>query len=78
MRTKSSFVTAYEQALKEMYPWAREDPEKLARFMMSVRATVFQNHSTWNTSGSAVENAWKAIGGPGKFSLKKLRSLPHD
>ena len=72
---RDAFLIAYRKALVEYYDWARNNEEKLERFMHSVRATL-DGANTWNHGGVCVVVAWRAVGGKGTPTLKALRSLP--
>jgi hypothetical protein len=74
MATKIEFCEAYEQELRRMYEWAR-DESKLARFMHSVQQTI-DGENSWNCDGDAVRAALKVIGLPWRTPLKTLRALP--
>lgn len=72
--TKQAFLTAYRQSLLARYPWAQNN-DKLERFLSSCEVTL-NGGSSWNHDGDSVVDAWKAIGGQGKPTLKALRALP--
>ena len=72
--TKQAFLEAMQRELVARYAWARE-PERLDRFMSSVRVTV-EGGMTWNKDGDAATAAWRAIGGKGKLTYKALHALP--
>ena len=75
MSTKAAWLAAYRARL-EVYGWARE-PEKLERFMASVRETITTDRATWNHSSSDMgREAWRDVGCKGKMTLKALRALP--
>jgi hypothetical protein len=76
--TKTAFYAAYRAALLKHYEWANKDPKKLNRYLESVTGTIQYQSETWNcdVTAPAIKEAWKAIGGKGKLSLRKLRELP--
>ena len=74
MTTQVAFLDAYYAAMIRRY--ARQDEGvKIARY-------IFQAPSVIDTPGAkfemhlAASDAWRAIGGEKKFSMKKLRALP--
>lgn len=73
MPTKTEFLSAYRAALPAAYPWAA-DAAKLHRFMESVETTL-GGGNTWNHDSEVAKQAYKAIGGIGRYSLKALRAL---
>jgi len=74
--TKQAYIDALRSELVARYTWAR-DPDKLDRFMSSVRVTVAGGIPAWNKDGDAATAAWRAIGGKGKLTYKALHALPH-
>jgi hypothetical protein len=74
--TKLSFCTQYEQTLRDMYEWAR-DENKLARFMHSVTQTL-DGENSWNANGDALEVTCRTLGMGRRVTLKALRALPVD
>ena len=73
--SRQKFLAHYREALLSTYEWARSDPAKLERFMLSVEETLASKHSTWRHVGDAVTVAWRSMGGRGKPTLKQLRAL---
>ena len=74
--TRTAFLEAYEWTLRELYGWARE-PEKLARFMESVRTTVNTDKTVANLLNSdGAQAAYRSIGCKGKLTYRALRALP--
>ncbi len=71
--TKKQFTDAYRETLVQMYAWATHS-DALNKFMESCEATL-AGANTWNFHGHAVNQAWVAIGGKGKPTLKALRAL---
>lgn len=77
--TRENFLRAYEFNLKKVYKWAKEDPEKLKKFMESVEHTLSVPASnSWTHVGACVTTSWHDIGLTGNPSLKALRELPRE
>lgn len=72
--TKNDFLRAYEAEVLKAYAWAT-DTDRRHKFMLSVRATLRGPATTWSFDGPATREAWRAIGGKGKPTLKALRAL---
>ncbi len=72
--TRAAFLAAYSSLLQAAYAWATGD--KLARFLASCDASLTGPLATWNHDGDCVRDAWRAIGGKGRPTLKALRALP--
>jgi len=72
--TRSAFLETYRAELLARYGWAG-DPHRLSTFMASVTTTLNTKTASWNSTGEAVEAAWKKIGGKGKATYKALRAL---
>lgn len=72
--TKERFVLAYKAELLARYDWARNNNERLLRFLDNVRATL-DGKNSWNHQGPAVTAAWHRIGGGSVPTLKALRGL---
>lgn len=77
MQTRSAFVDAYRSQLLARYEWAK-DEAKLARFMESVRTTLFGDKHTWHAEGVAFKEACKALGLKARTTVKALRALPAE
>lgn len=73
MLTKIAFLEAYKARLVSRYGWAH-DAINLNNFVISCIATL-DGANTWNHTGPAVTDAYRAIGGKGKATLKVLRAL---
>ena len=73
--TRAAFLAAYRRGLVAWAPWA-QDTGKLDRFMESVAETISTTRKTWIHDGPTTINAWRAIGGKGRPTLKALRALP--
>jgi hypothetical protein len=76
--TRAAFLQHYEALLESKYPWA-VSPEKRASFMAKIIDTLDREKpgGPWNPDGPTTVDAWRAIGGRGKPSMKALRALPH-
>ena len=72
--TKDKFLAAYEQSILQTYGWAKNDNTR-GKFMKSVQETL-AGAATWDHSGPVAVDAWHAIGGRGRPTLKALRALP--
>jgi len=73
--TKAEFLAAYQAALMDGYWWAR-DPERRARFMASVKATLAGPGASWIHGTPTVAAVWRSLGLKGRPTLKALRELP--
>lgn len=74
--TREKFTEALRALIVQRHTWAG-DAAKLARFMASVDATLNAGDGPYyDHTGDATKDAWRAIGGKGRPSLKALRALP--
>jgi predicted RNA methylase len=76
--TREHFLEVYERKVKEKYDWATKDPDKLAKFMDSVRGTITTQKKTWNHDSPTARAAWKEIGLSEKMTLAGLRKLQSE
>jgi hypothetical protein len=76
MLTKTALLAAYSELLARVFPWAREDPARLARFMASAERTLRTEAKTWNHDSPTIGVVWRSLGGKGKPTLKAMRALP--
>lgn len=76
--TREKFTETLRALIVERHAWAA-DADKLARFMGAVAATLRGDAGGpyFDHTGNATKDAWRAIGGKGRPSLKALRALPH-
>ncbi len=74
--TKTKFLEAYRIELCSKFDWARKDKKKLEGFMSACSASINVNRNEWRGEGLAAQAAWETIGGKGKVTVAKLRSLP--
>lgn len=63
MATKQKFLDAYQEEVRAQYAWA-QDPDKLERYMASVRATIYTSTTTWIASGEVLATVFKRLGLP--------------
>lgn len=72
---KEQFIDIYRVLLQKEYPWAA-DKDRLDKFMISVKTTLYTQNNTWNIDSSVVRAAWRGIGMRGKPTYKALKALP--
>lgn len=78
-KTKEGFLRAYERELKATHEWARNDSEKLAKFLDNTRKTIEGKGSLVNLTGSeAAQMAFRKIGLKGRLTYKALKELPSE
>lgn len=75
--TKSDFLEALAAELREHYPWARNDPTRLDRFMAAWAETLRTEKRivALTRESHAAHTAWRAIGGKGYATYEGLRAL---
>lgn len=81
MITREQFIAAYRAELMAppVMAWV-VDPIRLERFMATVAETLASTRGSgsWSHDGPVAAKVWRALGLPGKPTLKALRALPTE
>ena len=78
MITREAFLVEYRKRLIAGFQGWTSVPGKLERFMDAVRETLEGPRSPWSFDGPVTVDTWRALGLPGRPSLKALRALPAE
>lgn len=74
--TKAAYLAKLRELIVARYPWA-QDAAKLGRFMDAARVSLgLAEGQQADIGGQSFTDAWRALGGKGKPTLKALRALP--
>ena len=76
--TQSAFLREYVAALRRNYDWAQRLPDVLEEFAAAAAASRDPSCTSmlWLPKGQEVREAWHAIGGTGRVTIRQLRALP--